>query len=865
MRRVDIKYDPYEMVTEFKIDGTSVLDTSLKDSWLDKALKPGALIPLQSWIDPVLSEKWDGLVSFLEATNDDTFEISFCGRKSDFDDLKNSLNQQNKDRKSGLHLQFPEDRQKFIMDDSEMKKAIDEVVDIMAQPQFASLVSKSENQILKDQYAAMKKNIDSINNKEFRVVFTGTYSVGKSTVINALIGKNILPNSESSCTDKICYIKHDASVKYARVKYVLKHHKVEEHDCKNADEAHEWIVKASEKEGLFRIEVYVDMSHLSPKGIGNDFKLVFVDTPGTGSEEGENLAKRDGSQTHLELTKQILRSDQKEMVVLVSDKKTVSTGITEILDIFENSAGEDRGCYNDRFLFVLNQCDTYSYHVKNKDSTGRYEGLENEVLKYKKTISTTSHGTIQRNIANPRVFPLSAAVALAVKMGYNDANHKPKRETEERSYYDAYDDFCEKLTDHRAEYYVNHKISDIDDSDVSMNYMLDYYSDLPLKEKEQLRIQYDCAEDTDSYFLLHSGILSLETAITSYIEKYAFPIKMRKILRTFKSILIGINEENTFYLDELEHQKAMLEGKSNEIKKEKANKSKEENKKGILDAYMWKLNQLENSVDAISLDLPELDKIRAKYYQIQEESYDFFERRSDGSLVENITLEDAEKIKNKIEKKVRVLTDEAADQVRLVQIRKTKEADEIAKKFNKYIKDLKGEGLLDIEGFHIQNTVQYQNIMGDGRFLNYDVYVRDIDNPDKEHIEMDDGILNFFVSIGRSLKTILEPDKVNRVDASKYWDKINSTLDKHVTNLIKDVEKAYKKDIFEIQNNMKKRSQAILQLIEATSNTIKKRKEKISRDVRTENGYKAKKAELEKNCEFLMRLIYKIDAIKQEG
>lgn len=106
------------------------------------------------------------------------------------------------------------------------------------------------------------------------------------------------------------------------------------------------------------------MSHLCPRNLENQFNLVLVDTPGTGSEDGDDISKKNADSTHIELTKKILSSDDKEMVVLVSDKKTVSSGIPEILDIFENKAGEDRGCYNDRFLFVLNQCDTYNFHTK---------------------------------------------------------------------------------------------------------------------------------------------------------------------------------------------------------------------------------------------------------------------------------------------------------------------------------------------------------------------------------------------------------------------------------------------------------------------------------------------------------------------
>ncbi len=62
-------------------------------------------------------------------------------------------------------------------------------------------------------------------------MFAGTYSSGKSSTINALIRKNLLPTASGTCTAKICRIIHSENEKcMAIVKYKL-NGKVKEFKC----------------------------------------------------------------------------------------------------------------------------------------------------------------------------------------------------------------------------------------------------------------------------------------------------------------------------------------------------------------------------------------------------------------------------------------------------------------------------------------------------------------------------------------------------------------------------------------------------------------------------------------------------------
>ena len=99
------------------------------------------------------------------------------------------------------------------------------------------------------------------------------------------------------------------------------------------------------------------------------------------------------------------------MVVFVSDDKLEDDNIVELLDIIEESAEKDEGAFNDRFLFVMNMCDSLTY-------SNEGESLQNYVKNYIANLTKVPNSQRRRNIVNPRVFPISSGPALAVVNGY---------------------------------------------------------------------------------------------------------------------------------------------------------------------------------------------------------------------------------------------------------------------------------------------------------------------------------------------------------------------------------------------------------------------------------------------------------------
>jgi ribosome biogenesis GTPase A len=65
-------------------------------------------------------------------------------------------------------------------------------------------IKSTSNEKLERKLNSARDNLENL----FSVVFIGEFSTGKSTIINALLGRNILPEGITPTTDKITIIKY---------------------------------------------------------------------------------------------------------------------------------------------------------------------------------------------------------------------------------------------------------------------------------------------------------------------------------------------------------------------------------------------------------------------------------------------------------------------------------------------------------------------------------------------------------------------------------------------------------------------------------------------------------------------------------
>lgn len=849
MKKVFIKYDPYEMKSTVVVDGKEIQKNTHCDSNLKKYLDGDIHIPIQSWIDPINRDNWGGLLNCLCDMGDKDIIIEFSGRKVDYEDVQTSLKAQNESRKLGAKLTFS-DLVDEIAPDSEMKKNVDKAVNLMLTDQFKDIVNNSKSNELIAKYNRLQKTYEEIDSQEFRIVFTGTYSSGKSSTINSIIGKNLLPTASGTCTAKICRIIHNADMNnLASVRYDYNgSEKV--FDCETAEEVQD-IIRAVE-DSVDGIEVYTDLMSLYPENIQSDFKIVIIDTPGTDSATGNDTekfevdVKRLSKKSHIEITKDILRSKQKEMVVLISDEKFEGENIVDLLDIIEESAGSDEGSFNDRFLFVMNRCDSLSY-------SNPGETLENYVKNFITNLKKVPHSNRVRNIVNPRVFPITSGAALAVVNGYVDEPDLGEQVTKKAELYEYYANFCKKI------YHYSHEklegnfkmyIEDIKNRHSNYHhYCLEKHSSVSeatkYKYNQMLLGDLSVAERV----LIHSGVPALKDAIQDYIKSYAYPIKVRRLLDCFKDILeelISLNNTEKEELNKAKKSHSDIEFAKGEKEKEKV---QEEKRQAAIVRVKEKMENVKNEIDEISEEVTEINGIRSSFHKI---------KNSISAKVKNrkqVIKSEADKIIKEMSEESERLAAEIRDTVLKIKKKKNTETDNLYNEFTSYVRELDELGLMKNGVFPLKDTVAYKNIIDKNSFIEAAEETREEENPDKP--DFGDSILapfqSFFYDIGSWMG--LNKVKVIYTDIHEYVNCNFNLIEAEVDKYIVEIKANYKKDIQSLKKNSKDRVDSVLNLITEVDKSISEIRKKAEELASSKSKYSEQIKKIEDTRSYLESLI----------
>lgn len=856
MRKVYIEYDPYQMKTVVKVDGKEIQNNKHCDANLKRFLDSDVHMPIQSWIDPIERDGWKGLLETICMMGDRDITVEFSGRRIDYESIQGALDAQNDNRGLGARIIYC-DLEDEIIPDFQMKENIADVIDLMLTREFEDIVKDSKSPVLIEKYAKLKSTYDEIEAEEFRIVFTGTYSSGKSSTINALIGKNILPTASGTCTAKICKIIHTDSKdlsSFATVRYDYKGKK-KEFICKDELEVQERIKGAEET--VDTIEVLTDLSSLYPKSVENGFNLVIVDTPGTDSATGndtdkmEEEAKRLHKKSHLEITKEVLKSKQKEMVVLISDDKLEDDNIVELLDIIEESAEQDEGAFNDRFLFVMNMCDSLTY-------SNEGETLQNYVKNYITNIKKVPNSQRMRNIVNPRVFPISSGPALAVVNGYTTRPSLSEGRTKKAELYGYYDDFCKKIYFYDHITLKNGFETYIDEIKTQYpnyhNYCLEEQSSVSEAVKHSYIKKLLGELDISERIMIHSGIPALASAIQDYIRSYAYPIKVRQLLNCFTDIIVELDSLNKVEMEALEQAKKDYSDAVSERERTEAEKLEAEKGRVLLENVKERMAVVKSKIDGISETIPEINKIQSSFYVIKNSIAAKVNGRKE------VLKAEGDDIIRDISSQIDTLLGQISDTVNLVKKKKRGATVDLYQEFVSYLLEIETAGLMDIGNFSLKDTVEYHALVDKEKFTEPVSNTRDELNPKKEHIEFGYGIGNFFNSIGRAWKTRKEPNTVRNtyIDIAKYIsdniDPIEVAIDKYVEKLRLD----YQSDIKSLKKDSKERVDRVVFMIKEKNTDISKMRKEASKIAMDEKGYAKEVKKLEGIRKYLDRLIAKI-------
>lgn len=326
----------------------------------------------------------------------------------------------------------------------------------------------------------IEKNFNKAINSEFEIAVIATMSSGKSTLINSMLSQELMPAKNEACTAKITRIKDNDSIENFRAQ------------CKDINgeilKTNENVHSGDMKEFNEDDEIaFIDVEGNIPNISSDDMKLVLIDTPGPNNSQDSS---------HEEFTFKVIKNQSsKPMVLYVLNGTQLSTNddnalLNQVAQAMKVGGKQSK----DRFIFAVNKIDQFDTEEEDINS------MINKVRNYLET-----HG-----IENPNIYPVSAELAKVIRL--NKKGYELTRK--QKSTLKDYDLFLDEEDLHTLKY-------------------------TPLSESTKMDIQHkiDTCEDDYERALYHTGIPYVETAINTYLEKYAVTSKITAAVNSFKKII----------------------------------------------------------------------------------------------------------------------------------------------------------------------------------------------------------------------------------------------------------------------------------------------------------------------------------------
>lgn len=332
----------------------------------------------------------------------------------------------------------------------------------------------------------LKNAFEEAMKSEFRVSVVATMSAGKSTMINALLHQKIMPAKNEACTAIVTEIRDNDSVSGFKGKAY-------DRGGRLLGEYPELSLNMMDKLNSDKNVSVIKAEGDIPFVPADKEALVLVDTPGPNNSRDES---------HKEATYKMLGKSSKTLILYIMNATQLGVNDdSSLLDYVAESIKISGRQSNDRFLFVVNKLDDFK---KGEDS------VEAAIEKVRKYLG-------DKGIDNPNIFPASALTALDIRTTLKDIDS-------------------------------NIKLDDIDDDDILGNITkirrikknedlhLEKYSTLPRRVKEEIAKKlFEAQEKKDikGEVLIHTGIVSVEEAISMYLSKYSKTAKIKTAVNTF--------------------------------------------------------------------------------------------------------------------------------------------------------------------------------------------------------------------------------------------------------------------------------------------------------------------------------------------
>lgn len=443
MKKVCITYNPYLVRTTITIDGQKPKQNSALNASNTR---------LQDWVDKLPE-------ILINEYRDNAYEIHFVGTQVDFEDIKIAFTPFNNE----INVKFD-----FVKkaDPADMEKTVDEIFnEIKAGP-----VPELKDKKIIDAFEKAK-------NQTFEINVVATMSSGKSTLINALLGKKLMPAANEATTATIVSIIDEPHEEFNALAFDKNGNKIKE-------------FKSVDLKTMKSLNDDKDVSHVELRGRipfvkSTGMKLILVDTPGPNNSRDKN---------HEKLTYEMLANSDKSLVLYVMNGQQLAINDEKIFldwicDTMKNGGKQAR----ERYIFAVNKLDNF------KVADDGADGIEKALCNVKTSLE-------ERGITYPNIFPVSALAALE------------KRTDDDEP--EAIDNFRRKTIKYPSFHFDNYY----------------HYSHLPQTVHQRIDELLNRYEGDDK-MEIHTGIVSIEQAINQYVNKYARTTKVRDLVQSFNDKL----------------------------------------------------------------------------------------------------------------------------------------------------------------------------------------------------------------------------------------------------------------------------------------------------------------------------------------
>ena len=323
-------------------------------------------------------------------------DLTFYGTELDYQDLLSALKTE---EKNGLKFTAKKMAAKEFGD---KEKDIRELFSRVQELPFEELQSP-----------AVANAFELAFNELLEVNVVATMSAGKSTLINAMLGRKLMPSKQGACTATITKIQDDDDQTFKATVYDGNRTEIEHYSVLD----YKTMMSLNKNPEVSEIQVLGNIPFVKSEEVS----LVLIDTPGPDNARD----KRHGL-----VTAKALDQSSKMLVLFVMNGGKLHD---EAQDAFLRKIAKSMSVggkqSRERFLFVINKMDAYDEED---------DDIANE------TIPDTIKYLEDMGIENPNIFPVAAEPALLIRRYLNSHD-----ESERSNLFKKIQPIAEKMIDQR--------------------------------------------------------------------------------------------------------------------------------------------------------------------------------------------------------------------------------------------------------------------------------------------------------------------------------------------------------------------------------------------------------------------------------